>query len=298
MAGQRIVAGCIIGGVVVVGEGRERHFRIDDDIPVVGEVQDNIGDFLASRLLVAHGLSALLEHHLLLILHALLKPHVLKECGESQLPEIALRLRFPGEGGREFVGTLSQGLCLLLAGLDGGAQVLHRGQPVLVALLHALPHLFQTLMEGIEQKVELLLVGDVELLGAFLQDVLRHRIDLLADELRLAVHLFFLLLPQLVELPVVLPADFVLLPHKFLSGLVELGLRGFLGSAGRREVNAQLTGLVPELSHLSIDTIEVFLQHPRFGRLTSAAVSGIENAAQGTDGNAQENEENIHFLSP
>ena len=262
----------LVGGVVVVVEGCERHLRVDDHVAVVGEVEYHVGNLLAPRLIVAHRLAVFLQHRLLLILQSLLQAHVLQERVQPQLAEVALRLGLSREGLGELVGPLAQGLRLFLVGLDGGPQVLQRRQPVLVALLHTLPHLPQTVVQGIEQQVELLLVGCGEFLGALLQDVFRGRVDLLANQLRLFLQLFLLLAAQLLQLRAVLAAQVLqlcgilaaqllqlggvrtvhirLLRLEVLAGRSQLFLGGLAGRGSRSEVRREPLHLSARVSEL------------------------------------------------
>ena len=75
---QRVVFLLFCLRVEVVFECLERHLRVDDNIPVVGEVQDDIGYHSVAVLLVVDGLSVVFHRHLFLKLCALFKAHALQ----------------------------------------------------------------------------------------------------------------------------------------------------------------------------------------------------------------------------
>src|SRR5574344_1564430 len=156
--------------LIVILKSLERHFGVNDDIALIGEVEDHVRNHALAVFLILDRIALLVfQRHLFLKLYTLFQLHLFQQRPQSQFTEVALRLVFAGKRLRQFVGTFAHLLRLFQILLDRGIQSFHRRCLFAVALFHSLAHLSDVFVQRIQDCGKLFLVHGRQFLGTFFQ---------------------------------------------------------------------------------------------------------------------------------
>ena len=168
---------------------RERHFGIHHDVPVVREVQDEVG-YKPFPLVVLNQCSERVPQMLLrVVLLPVFQPEVFEQLFQFHLPEVSLRLDVACEGFRQSGGSLFEVGVVPHIRLNCRVEFRQGVFLLLFRAVECLAHEFQALLQGVDDFRHLLHV----LFSQFLLPCFQNRFGcgshLFADEGELAVHL-------------------------------------------------------------------------------------------------------------
>ena len=126
---------------LIVGE---RHLGIHHHVPVIGEVQDEVG-YQSLAFIVLQSLSKTVTKRLLRIkLLSLVQLHILEQLPELQFAKVSLHLHFTCKCSGKPVCSFAQSRTLLHVGLYGGIQSVECLVLLFLVLVQCLAHLLQT----------------------------------------------------------------------------------------------------------------------------------------------------------
>ena len=180
----------VVSGIHVALVVGQRHLGVDDYVAVVGKVQDEVG-YHAATVVTPGTLAALVLQRLLGVkLFAFVQLQVFQQLPELQFAEVALHLDLACQCPRQTVCRLADGSTLLHVDFDGFVESRQGFSLLLLGFGKGFLHVFQTLLQRVDDFGDLFLVLFAQLLLTQFEHLLGGCLHLLLDEVELVFHLF------------------------------------------------------------------------------------------------------------